>query len=83
MGALKKFEFDTEAEFELGDYKTEVDFEFDVDKNEPKHGRGKKRKGRDRPNPGEQPNQIDTERPMLSTPEDIDMFPYYNKFILA
>lgn len=80
MGALKKFEFDTEAEFKLGNYETEVGFDFEVDKETGKKKKGK-RKGRDRPNPIQQPNQIDVDRPML-VPENIDMFPYYNRFIL-
>lgn len=79
MGALKKFEFETEGEFELGDYETELGFDFEVDKKGKK--RNKKRKGRDRPNPKDQPNQIDTDKPML-VPENIDMFPYYNRDIL-
>jgi hypothetical protein len=80
MGALKKFEFDTEAEFKLGDYKTEVEFEFEVDKTGKKKKHRRKGKG-DTPNPEGQPNQIDPDRPML-VPENIDMFPYYNRFIL-
>lgn len=79
MGALKKFELDTEAEFKLGEYETEVGVEFEVDKDRPKR-RGKKRKGRDRPNPKEQPNQIAEDMPMLVPQEDF--YPYYNRFIL-
>ena len=82
LGALKKFEFDTEAEFKLGDYKTEVEFEFEVDKKTGKKKKRNRRKGKgDTPNPDGQPNQIDIEKPML-VPENIDMFPYYNRFIL-
>ena len=87
FGALKKFEFDTEAKFELGDYETEVDFEFEVDKEgkrKPKHNKNNNRRGgkTDTPNPMGQPNQLDLERPMLANDVDADMFPYYNRFIL-
>lgn len=72
FGALTKFKFGTEAKFELGDYKTGIEFDFGVDKiGEPKP----KRRG------SEQPHQIDVEKPMLMH-DDIDMFPYYNRMIL-
>lgn len=81
IGALRKFEFKTEAEFQIGPYETETEFEFEIDKETGEPKRGRKRRGRDRPNPEEQPYQIDTEKPML-VPSNIDMFPYYNRSIL-
>ena len=75
LGVLKKFEFETEAEFKIGDYETELGFDFEIDKEK----KNKKRRGKDRPNPAQQPNQIDTDKPML-VPND--MFPYYNRNIL-
>jgi hypothetical protein len=76
---LKRFEFDTEAEFKVGDYRTELGFDFGLDK---RHRKGKRR-GRDRPNLVQQPNQIDEESPrLISENVDIDMYPYYNRAIL-
>ena len=77
--ALKKFEFETEAKFDIGgDYDAEIGFDFEIDREGKKH---KKKKH----NRGEQPNQIseDPGKPMLIPQDDIDMYPYYNRNILV
>lgn len=92
LGALKKLDIDVESKFEHGGYEFEAEGEFEIDKLGDKKPKKKRRgserrgRGRDEPNFEEQPNQIDTERPMLVPsnvyPYPFDNFPYYNRFIL-
>lgn len=87
FGALKKLDIDVKSKFEHSGYEFEAEGEFEIDKLGDKKPKRSKRREQNEPDIENQPNQIDTEKPML-VPRDVypypfDYFPYYNRFILT